>query len=98
MSHDGNNRGAWNEVVLVVLGFLYSLAHLGTDIFGGESKLVGNEIDGLGIETLVDRHHNTHAHASADNLVDRHIHHCGKFADSHKLGELQCLALCCLLL
>ena len=98
VSHDGYDRGAWNEIVLIVLSLLDSLAHLGTHVFSRESKLVGNEVDSLGIETLVDRHHNTHAHASADNLVDRHIHHGGKFADSHKLGELQCLALCCLLL
>ena len=59
VSHDGNNRSTRHKVVLVVLLFTDSLLHLSAHIFGLESELVGNEVDGLGIESLVDGNHDT---------------------------------------
>ena len=60
MTHHRNDGCSGHEVVLIVLLFLYSLAHLGTHIFSLEAELFCHEIDGLGIEALVDRHHNAH--------------------------------------
>ena len=41
------------------------------------------------VKTLVDGHHNTDAHTSADDLCHRNVHHCGQFVGGHKFGELQ---------
>ena len=98
MSHDGDDRSTWEQVVLVVLLLTDCLAHLGAYILGLKSELIGHEIDCLGIEALVDRYHDAYAHTSAYNLVYLHVHHRGELANGDKLGKFQYLALCCLLL
>ena len=97
VTHHGNNRRTRDEVVLVVLYLGDCLLHLSADIFGLESELLSHEVDGLGIQTLVDRHHDTYAHECSDHLVYRYVHHRSQFRNSHKLGQLQCLALLLLL-
>ena len=78
MTHDGHNRRTRHEFALVVLLLADSLLHLSTDILGLETKLVSYQVDGLSIETLVDRSHHADAHQRRDDLVDTHIHHRGK--------------------
>ena len=81
------------EIVLVVGLFGDSLLHFGTYIFGLEAKLFGHKVDGFGVKTLVDRHHDTYAHQGSDNLVYADVHHGSQFAHRYKLGKLQYLAL-----
>ena len=97
VSHDGHDRSARHEIVLVVSLFCDGLLHLCTDIFGLEPKLLCHEVDGLGVEALVDRHHDAHAHERSDDLVDVDVHHRSQLAHGHELGELQCFALLLLL-
>ena len=54
MTHYGNNRSTRNKIILVILHLSDSLLHLSADIFGLESELLCYEVDGLGIQTLVD--------------------------------------------
>ncbi len=89
VSHDGNDRRTRHEVVLVVLLFADSLLHFRTDIFGLEAELVGNKVDGLSIEPLVDGHHDTYRHEGRDDLCDADIHHRCQFADGYELRQLQ---------
>ena len=100
MTHDSDDRRAELEVALVVGLLMNSLADLCADVFGLKPELIGHDIDGLSVESLVDRYHDTHAHAGADDFHHGHVHHCGQLADCHELGEFQHLALCacCLIL
>ena len=54
MTHYGNNRSTRNKIILVILYLSDCLLHLSADIFGLESELLCYEVDGLGIQTLVD--------------------------------------------
>ena len=91
VSHHGNDGCARQQVVLVVDFFSDSLLNLCTYIFGLEAKLIGNQVDGLGIQPLIDRCHHTDAHQSSNQFVDIHIHHGSQFAYCHEFGKLQCL-------
>ena len=55
VSHDGDHRATRFEIFvthhLIGIDLLY---HFRRDVLGGETELLGNEVDGLGIETLVD--------------------------------------------
>ena len=93
VAHDRDDRGARHEIVLVVGLLADSLLHLGADILRGESELVGHEVDGLGVETLVDGDHDAHRHECGDDFRHRHIHHRGQFRYGHKLRQFQRLAL-----
>ena len=92
----GDDGRARHEVVLVVLLLADGGAHLCAHVLGLEAELLGHEVDGLGVEPLVDRHHDADAHAGADDLVDRHVHHGGQLAHGDELGELERLAACLL--
>ena len=96
VTHHGDDRCTADEVVLVVGFFGDGILHFSTYVFGGETKFLCHDIDGLCIEALVDTYHDTDAHAGADYFVDTDIHHRGKFANRYKLGQLQYLALCSL--
>ena len=96
MTHHRNDRCARQQVIFVVDLFLYGVLYLGTNVFGLEAKLVGHNIDGLSIETLVDGNHDADAHACTDNLDHGHVHHRCQFRYGNKLREFQHLALCCL--
>ena len=54
MAHHRHNRRTGHEVFLLVLLLLYGLDHLGRHEFGLETELLGHDVDGLGIEALVD--------------------------------------------
>ena len=65
------------------------VGHFGRYVFGGEAKFLGHDVDGLGIETLVDRYHHTEVHTCGDYLIDGHIHHDGEVVGGYKLGEFE---------
>ena len=96
MTHHGHDGCAGHQVFLIVLYLCHGLAHLGTHILSGESELLGHQIDSLGIHALIDADHDTDAHTCGDNLCHRHIHHGGQLIGSHKLCQLEHLALSCL--
>ena len=95
VSHDSHNGRALNEIFGIILLLADGLDYLGAGVFGREAELVGNNVDGLGVKTLVDAHHHAQIHTSGDNLVDGHVHHDGQVVGRHKLGEFQDLALGC---
>ena len=98
MAHDGDDGSAWHEVGLIVLYLRHCLADLCTDIFRGEAELLGHDVDGLGIQTLVDAHHDADLHAGADDLGDGNVHHRCQLVGGNELRQFQYLALCCLVL
>ena len=96
MPHDGHNRGARHQVFLIVFLFIHRFGNFRTDILRLETELLGHQVDGLGIQTLVDRHHDADAHASPDDLRYRDVHHHGQFVRGNEFGKFQHLAFCCL--
>ena len=95
MAHDSHDRRTALEIGLGI-DFLFGgdgLGDLGADIFGLEAELFGHDIDCLGIEALVDRHHDSEIHACSDDIVNRDVHQRGKLVGGHKFGEFQRLAL-----
>ena len=96
MSHYSDNGRTRNEIVLIVLLLADGLLHFSGDIFGLESELVGDQIDGLGVEALVDGHHNADRHERGDDLSHIDVHHRSQLTHRHKLGQFQRLALCAL--
>ena len=97
MTHDSDNRCTAEEIVLVILLFLNGVLYFSADIFCGKAELVSHQIDGLCVQTLVDTYHDTDTHTSTNNFGNRHVHHRCQLRDSNELGQLQYLALCCLL-
>ena len=95
MAHDGDHGRTLNEVFGTILFLADGLCYLGTRVFGLEAELISHNVDGLGIEALVDAHHDAQVHTGCDNLVDGHIHHACQVVGGHELGELQNLALSC---
>ena len=83
--HDGRTRA---EVFLAVLLLMDGIGHFCRHILGRVAEFFGHDVDGFGVEALVDAHHHTDVHARGYNLVDGHIHHDGKVVGGHKLGEL----------
>ena len=101
VTHHSDNRWTGYPILFVVILLLISLNslnHVCTDIFGLETKLISHNIDRFRIQTLIDRNHDTNAHAGTDDLCHRHIHHVRQVIRSHELGQLQYLAFLFLLL
>ena len=96
VTHHRYDRSARDQIVLIILLLCDGILYLSRNIFGGKAKLVSHDVDGLCIQTLIDRHHDTDAHTSTDNLVDTHVHHGSQLRNSHEFGQLQNLALCSL--
>ena len=87
VSHDCDDRRTALEVFLLVFNNLDGFGDIGADEFGCESEFLGNYIDCLRIETLVDGYHHTEVHASGDDVVDRNIHEVGEVVGCHELGD-----------
>ena len=94
VTHHRHNWRAADEVFGLVFFLADGLLHLGRDVFGLESELVGHKVDGFGVHSLVDRHHNADRHQRRNHLHRRDAHHRGEFADGHKLRQFQHLRLC----
>ena len=54
VAHDGDDGRACHEVFLGVGFLLDGVGYFGGDVLGGEAEFVGHDVDGLGVETLVD--------------------------------------------
>ena len=96
MTHHRYDRRTVHQIVLVILLLSDGILHLSTDIFCREAELLGNDIDRLSIQALVDTHHDTDAHTSTNHLIDTDVHHRSKLRYRHELRQLQHLAFCCL--
>ena len=75
--HHGDNRWTADEVCFII-HFVF-LSHrfddFSTDEVGLVAKLLSDHIDGLCIQTHIDRHHQPNAHAGSDDLGDGDVHH-----------------------
>ena len=89
VTHHSDNRRALEEIFFIVNLFYDGFLHFGRDELSGETKFFSHHFDGFLVKTLVDRHHDADAHARADDLCHRDIHHRSQFVGRHKLGELQ---------
>ena len=89
VSHHGHDRRTRCQIFFPVLFFMNRLDHLSTYIFGLKTEFFRNDIDRLGIETLIDRHHHTDTHTGSDNLVHLNIHHRSQIVCRNKLRQLQ---------
>ena len=96
MTHYSDNWRTADKVVLIICFLSDSILDFCTHIFCGKAKFLSNDINGLGIKTLVDTYHDTDAHAGTYHLIDTHVHHSGKLTDRHKLCQFQYFALCSL--
>ena len=97
VTHDGYDWSTWNQVVLIILFLAHGLLNLGTHVFGLETELLSYHIDGLCIQALVDRYHDTYAHQRRDNLSNADIHHRSQLANGNELSKFQNLAFLLLL-
>ena len=89
MSHNRDDRGTVSQVFFVILFYIDRLYYLRTDIFCLESELFCYDIDRFRIESLIDRHHDTDAHTSCDNVIYRYVHHDGQIVSGNELGQFQ---------
>ena len=97
VTHDGYDWSTWNQVVLIILFLAHGLLNLGTHVFGLETELLSYHVDGLCIQALVDRNHDTYAHQRRDNLSNADIHHRSQLANGNELSKFQGLAFLLLL-
>ena len=97
VAHHGNDGVSGLEVLGLVLLLMHGLRHGGADILGLEAELLSHHVDSLGVHALVDAYHHADAHAGADHLGHRHIHHACQLVGGHKLRQLEHLALAGLL-
>src|SRR5574344_2180227 len=98
MAHHCNDRCTEFQIRFIIFHFTDCFRDLSADIFCLISEFIGNDIDCLRIQTLIDRYHNTQIHTGCDNLIDLRVHHGSQLADGNKLGKFQDFALCLLLL
>src|SRR5574344_1542854 len=98
MAHHCNDRCTEFQIRFIIFHFTDCFRDLSADIFCLISEFIGNDIDCLRIQTLIDRYHNTQIHTGCDNLIDLRVHHGSQLADGNKLGKFQDFDLCLLLL
>ena len=97
VSHDRHDRRARHQILLLVLAVVGDgLLNLHRDEFGLVAELLGDDHERFGVETLVDRHHQSEVHAGHDDLRRCDVHHRGQLADGHEFRDLERLALHCL--
>ncbi len=84
--HDGRTR---QQILLAVGLGLDSLLNIHRHELGLEAELLGHDHQSLGVESLVDRHHESQVHAGRYDLHRRHVHHGSQLAHGDELGDLQ---------
>ena len=90
VTHHGNDRRTRHEVFLLVLVLVGDgLLDFGRHEFDFVTELLGNHHQGLGVETLVDRHHQAQVHAGHDDLRRRDVHHRSQLADRHEFRDFE---------
>ncbi len=98
VAHDGHDGRTALQFLLLVLNMLYGLGHVCGYEFGLESELLGHDVDGLGIQALVDRHHHAEVHTCGYDFVDGDVHQAGQVVGGNELRDLKHLAFGCLAL
>ena len=98
VTHDGDDRWTGHQLIFGIGLLLQFLFNLLAHVLSLEAELLGHQVDGVGIQTLVDRNHQSQSHTGRDDLDHRHVHHRSEVIGCHELGEFQDLALCCFLL
>jgi len=93
VTHHSHNGRTHAQVSLVIFFLLNGRSHLSTDELNFKSKLLGQQADGFGIQTLVNRHKQTQRHTGGNDLVHLNVHHAGQFVGRHKFGNLNGLLL-----
>ncbi len=98
MSHHRDDRRTRFEILRTVhlLGLVYLFGDVGSDKLDLIAELLGHKHKRLGIEPLVDGHHQAKAHAGSDDLHHRGVVHEGrKVIDGHELRNFQYLLFRC---
>ncbi len=91
MAHNGDDGVAGHEVLgtVLLLDLVDGVDHILRGEAHLEAELVGDELDGLGVESLVDADEDADRHAGGDNLGHRHVHHGGQLVGGDELRHLQ---------
>ncbi len=89
VAHDGHYRRTALKVFLAVFLLVDSVCHFGRYILGGKAEFLGHDVDCLGIESLVDRHHYAEVHTCGDYVVYGYVHHGGEVVGGHELGDFE---------
>ena len=90
VSHDRHDRRTRHEVLLLVLVVVGDgLLNLHGNEFDLVAELLGHDHERLGVETLVDRHHQSEVHAGRDDFGGRDVHHRGQLAHGDELGDFE---------
>ena len=69
----------------------------GWHVVAGAVRNDAHHVDGLCIQTLVDRYHDTNTHQGRDNLSNADVHHRSQLANGNEFSKLQSLAVLLLL-
>ena len=95
VSHHGHDRWTGHPILLVILFLIRvdRLHDIRAHVLGLETELLRHDINRLRIQTLVDGNHDTDAHARADDLRNRDVHHIREVVRRDELRQLQYLAL-----
>ena len=89
VSHDRHDRRTRHEILLLVGLGLDGLLYVYRHELDLEAELLGHDNKGLGVETLVDRYHESEVHAGRDDLHGRDVHHRGQLAYGDELRDLE---------
>ena len=89
VSHHGHHRRTRHEVLLAVLLGVDRLLYLDGHELDLEPELLGHDDQSLGVEPLVDRHHQSEIHAGRYDVGHRHVHHRRQLADRNEFGHFQ---------
>ena len=90
VAHDGHDRRTRHEVLLLVFVVVVDrLLNLHRDEFDLVAELLGHDHERFGVETLVDRHHQSQIHAGRDDLSRRDVHHRRQLAHGHEFGDFE---------
>ena len=87
-SDDGRTRNQIFGLVRLV-GLVYGLLNVHRNELYLESELLGNDDQCLGVQSLVNRHHESEVHTCGDDFGDRHVHHRGKVAHRDEFGDFK---------
>ena len=94
VTHHCNDGSTFEEVFFLVFFHNDSFLHFSRNIFCLETEFFSHEVDGFRVETLVDRNHDTDAHACTDNLSHGNIHHRCQLIRRYEFRKFKHLAFC----
>ena len=90
VSHHRNDRRSRNELPVIFSLLFYGLGKFGCHEFHFVAEFLRHEHERLGIEPLVDRHHQAEIHAGGYDLCHRSVvHEGGKVVYGHEFRDFQ---------